>query len=215
MRTFFKLGLFILLVLGLGWGLKALGLDVTRLTPERVRAGILSFGALAPVIYLAAYGQPLVPLPASIMTIAAGLAFGPLWGLLAALLGATARACSQFLIARLLGREAVAQLLKGRVAALDQRIGANGFQTVLLIRLIPNLPYDVQNYGLGFSQVAFGPYATATLLGIIPASFAFVYFGYSLTDLRQLWKLVVGLLLILVVIAAQHRYAARSRPRPG
>ena len=213
MRTFLKLGLLVLLVLGLSWGLTALGVDVTRVTPERVRAYILSFGGLAPVIYLAAYGQPLVPLPASIMTIAAGLAFGPLWGLLAALLGATVRACSQFLIARLLGREAVAQLLKGRVAALDQKIGEHGFQTVLLIRLIPNLPYDVQNYGLGFSRVAFGPYAVATMLGIIPASFAFVYFGYSLTDPRQLWKPVLGLLLILVVIGAQRRSAVRSRPQ--
>ena len=213
MRTFLKFGLFLLIVLGLWWGLQALGVDVTRVTPERVRADILSFGALAPVIYLAAYGQPLVPLPASVMTIAAGLAFGPWWGLLAALLGASARACSQFLIARLLGREAVAQLLKGRVAALDQKIGEHGFQTVFFIRLIPNLPYDVQNYGLGFSRVAFGPYAVATMLGIVPASFAFVYFGYSLTDPRQLWKLVLGLLFILVVIGAQRRSAVRSRPQ--
>ena len=211
MRTFLKFGLFLLIVLGLWWGLQAAGIDVTRVTPERVRADILSFGALAPVIYLAAYGQPLVPLPASVMTIAAGLAFGPWWGLLAALLGASTRACSQFLIARLLGRETVARLLKGRVAALDQKIGENGFTTVLFIRLIPNFPYDIQNYGLGFSQVAFGPYAAATVLGIIPASFAFVYFGYALTDLRQCWKLVLGMLLVLVVIGAQRRYAARSR----
>jgi uncharacterized membrane protein YdjX (TVP38/TMEM64 family) len=210
-RIFLKLGLLGLLILGLTAGLRALGVDVTQLTPERVRAYVLSYGPIAPVIYLTVYGQPLVPLPASILTIAAGLAFGPLWGVVAAIVGATVRACGQFLIARLLGREAVARLLKGRVAALDQKIGENGFQTVLLIRLIPNLPYDVQNYGLGFSRVTFGPYTVATMLGIIPASVALVYFGHSLTDLRQLWKLGVGILLVLVVIAAQRRFAARSR----
>ena len=210
-----KLGLFVVVVLGISWGLRAAGFDVTQISPERVKTFMLSFGFWAPAIYLAVYGQPIVPLPASIMTIAGGLTFGPLWGLLAALAGATVRACSQFLIAKLMGREAVARLLKGRMAALDQQIGANGFQTVLLIRLIPNLPYDLQNYGLGFSRVAFGPYAVATMLGIIPASFAFVYFGYSLTDLRQLWKLLIGVLLVLGVIAVQRRLAQPSPPSPS
>ena len=211
-RIFLKLGLLVALILGLTVGLRALGVDVTQLTPERVRAGILSFGPMAPLVYLAVYSQPLVPLPASIMTIAGGLAFGSWWGLLAALAGATVRACGQFLIARLLGREAVARLLKGRMAVLDQKIGANGFHTVFWVRFIPNLPFDVQNFALGFSRVAFGPYAAATVVGILPALAAFTYFGDSLTDLRQLWKVLIGALLILGVLLAQRRFTARSRP---
>ena len=211
MRTFFKLGLFVLLVLGLGWGLKALGVDVTRLTPERVRAGILSFGALAPVIYLAAYGQPLVPLPASIMTIAGGLAFGTWWGLAAAVCGATIRAMGQFLLARRLGRETLARWLKGRAARIDERIGARGFTTVLFVRLIPNVPYDLQNIALGVSRVRFWPYALATFLGILPASFAFVYVGDSLTSPARTWKLVLAVLLVVVVVWVQRRVARRAR----
>jgi len=210
--TLVKLSGFILVVLGIGWGLRAAGVDVTSLSPERVRAYVLSFGALAPLIYLLVYGQPIVPLPASLMTIAGGLAFGPLWGTLAALCGATVRACGQFVIARALGREAVAKLLKGKAASLDAKIGANGFQTVLLIRLIPNFPFDVQNYALGFSRVRFVPFALGTLLGMIPGSFAFVYLGYSLTDPAQLWKLAVAVGLILGLIAAQRRYANSRTP---
>lgn len=195
-----KLGLFFLIVVGLGLALRAFGIDVTTVTPGRVRAFVLSFGAWAPTIYLATYAQPIVPLPASIMTIAAGLAFGSVWGMLAALTGATARACAQFLVARLLGREAVAKLLKGKIASLDQHIGRNSFRTVLLIRLIPNFPFDIQNYGLGFSQVRFVPFALATLLGMIPGTFAFVYLGYSLTDPKQLWKLFLAILIIVGVL---------------
>jgi len=211
-RIFLKLGLLVALILGLTAGLRALGVDVTHVTPERVRAGILSFGPMAPFVYLAVYGQPLVPLPASILSMAGGLAFGPVWGLLAALAGATTRACSQFLLARRLGREAVARLLTGRVAALDQKIGANGFQAVFWVRLIPNLPYDVQNFALGFSRVGFGPYAAATVVGILPASVAFTYFGDSLTDLGRLWKVLLGALLVFGVLVVQRRFAARSRP---
>ena len=210
--TLVKLALFVLVVLGIGWGLRAVGFDVTQISPERVKTFMLSFGFWAPAIYLAVYGQPIVPLPASIMTIAGGLAFGPLWGTLAALCGATTRACGQFVIARALGREAVAKLLKGKAASLDAKIGANGFQTVLLIRLIPNFPFDVQNYALGFSRVRFLPFAIGTLLGMIPGSFAFVYLGYSLTDPAQLWKLAVAVGLILGLVAAQRRYANSRTP---
>lgn len=207
-----KIGLLALLLVGVGWGLKALGFDVTQVTPERVRTFVLSFGLWAPVVYVAAYGQPIVPLPASVMTITGGLAFGPLGGTVAALGGATLRAGSQFLVARLLGREAVAKLLKGKVAALDEQIGRHGFKTVLLIRLIPNLPFDVQNYGLGFSQVRFSPYALGTFLGMIPGSFAYVYLGYSLTDPRQLWKVGLAVLLIVALMVATSAWKRRRTP---
>lgn len=208
--TWLRLGAFGLVVFGIGWGLKAVGVDLSALTPERVRAFVLGFGVWAPVVYLAAYGQPIVPLPASVMTITGGLAFGPAWGTLAALGGATIRACSQFAVARLLGREAVAKLLQGKVAALDQQIAAHGFKAVLLIRLIPNLPFDVQNYGLGFSTVKFGPYALASFLGMIPGSFAYVYLGYSLTDPKQIWKLLVAVAIVVGLMVAQRTWGRKT-----
>jgi uncharacterized membrane protein YdjX (TVP38/TMEM64 family) len=206
-----KLGVLVLLLALIGWGLQALGIRASDIRPQRVREFVLSFGVLAPTIYLVAYGQPIVPLPASVMTITGGLAFGPLWGVVAALAGASVRACGQFFLARLLGREAVEKLLKGRVANLNQRLGDNSFKTVLLIRLIPNLPFDFQNYGLGFSRVRFGPFALATFLGMIPGSFAFVYLGYSLTDPRHLWKLGLAILIIIGLMAAQAAWKRRHR----
>jgi len=213
--TWLKLVAFALIVAGLGWTVRGLGFDVTKIHPERVREFVLSFGAWAPAIYLAAYGQPFVPLPASVMTITGGLAFGPLWGTLGALAGATMRACSQFLVARLLGREAVARLLKGKVAALNQKLGENSFKAVLLIRLIPNVPFDVQNYGLGFSRARFVPFALASCLGMIPGSFAFVYLGHSLTDPRHLWKLLVAILLLVGLMLAQGAWKRLHRALPS
>jgi len=206
-----KLGVLAVCLASLFFGLQALGMRPADVTPDTIRAFVLSFGVWAPVVYLLAYGQPVVPLPASVMTITGGLAFGPAWGTLAALTGATIRACTEFLVARLLGREAVAKLLKGKAASLDQRIGAHGFQTVLLIRLIPSLPFDMLNYGLGFSRVRFAPYALASFLGMIPGSFAYVYLGYSLTDPKQLWKLGLAILLIVGLMLAQRAWSKRHQ----
>ncbi|MBI3321320.1 MAG: TVP38/TMEM64 family protein [Candidatus Omnitrophica bacterium] len=207
------LSVFLLIVVGVSAAVRLLGIDVAGLTPDRARDVVLSFGIWAPAIYLVAYGQPIIPLPASLMTIAGGLAFGPFWGMLASLVGATIRACTEFGVARLFGRDAVAKLLRGNIARLDQHIGKNGFQTVLLIRLIPNVPFDLQNYGLGFSRVRFVPYALATLLGMVPGSFAFVYLGYSLTDPKRIWKLLIAILLVigLTVVTTRWKRSAAAR----
>ncbi len=204
--TWLKLGLLLLFLVGLGWGLRALGIDVTQVNPDRIREFVLGFGIWAPVVYLLAYGQPIVPLPASVMTITGGLAFGPLWGSAAALTGATVRASTEFLVARLLGRGAVEKLLKGKAASLDQKIGEHGFKAVLLIRLIPSFPFDMLNYGLGFSKVRFRPYVLASFLGMIPGTFAYVYLGYSLTDPRHLWKLGLAILLIVGLMLGQRAW---------
>lgn len=208
--TWIKLGILAVCLASLFFGLQAFGIQPADVTPEKIRALVLSFGVWAPVVYLAAYGQPVVPLPASVMTITGGLAFGPWWGTWAALTGATVRACSEFLVARLLGRQAVERLLRGKLAAWDAKLAANGFTAVLLIRLVPNLPFDMQNYGLGFSRVRFSAYASATMLGMIPGSFAYVYLGYSLTDPAQLWKLGLAVLLILGLVVLQRLIARRG-----
>ena len=216
--TWMKLGIFLLIIIGIVLGLRVSGVDVTHVTPDRVRAFVLSFGVWAPVVYILAYAQPIVPLPASLMTGLAGAAFGRGWGMVAALTGATLRASTEFLVARLLGREAVAKLLKGKAADLDQKLGQNSFKAVLLIRLIPNFPFDVQNYALGFSQVKFLPYVFASFLGMIPGSFAFVYLGESLTDPKQIWKLGVAILLIIGLMVGtsmwKHRQTASTENRP-
>lgn len=173
---------------------------------------MLSFGPWAPAIYLLVYGQPIIPLPASVMIITAGLVFGPLWGTAAALTGSTVRACGQLLMVRVLGRRVVSRLVKGRLARLNDHLGRRSFRTVLLIRLIPNFPFDVQNYGLGLSQVRVVPFAAATMLGMVPATTAFVYLGYSLTDLRAFWKLGVAILLIAGLVIGQRLWKRRHGP---
>ena len=187
----------------------AMGLDLRTLSPERVRAFVLSFGVSAPLIYILVYGQPLLPLPASLMMGLAGAAFGKTWGTVYAMLGAMLRAVTEFFVARLLGREAVAKLLKGNAAALNQRLGEDGFKAVLLIRLIPNLPFDVQNYGLGFSRVKAAPYLLATFLGVLPGCVLFVCLGESLLDPKQIWKLALMIMLIIGLMGSASAWKKR------
>jgi len=186
-------------ILGVLMAVRTLGFHWSRIDPQHVRSYVQSFGWWAPAIYVLVYAQPVIPLPASVMAMAAGLSFGLVGGLVMAVAAATIRGCGQFLISRALGREAIASMLKGRVAALDQRIGQRGFETVLWMRIVPNVPYDLQNVSLGCSRVAFRSFALATLLGIIPGLFLWVYVGHTLTDGRGLWKIAAGLIGLTVL----------------
>ncbi len=213
--TRLKFAILALLIAGTVIALKVAHVDLRHFTPEHVHNRIRSFGPWAPAVYFLIYGQPIVPLPASVMILAGGLAFGPVKGTLLALVSATCRACGQFGIARLLGRDTVEKLLRGKAAAFDAQIAENGFRTVLLVRLIPNLPLDMQNYAFGFSRVRFVPYAVATFLGLAPGAFAYVYLGYSLVDRTQLWKFGLAMLIIVGMFVWQHTTKRKQPPLDG
>jgi uncharacterized membrane protein YdjX (TVP38/TMEM64 family) len=212
-RTALSLAALALAAAAAWWGLGQLGLDLAHLSAEQVRGAVHRWGPLAPAAYLATFGQPIVPLPASVLCVAGGLIFGPWWGFVGALSGAAVRASGQFLLARHLGRAAVGRLLRGRAAALDRRIGERAFRTVLLIRVIPNVPFDVQNVALGVSQVGFGPFVGATVLGLAPAVFAFAYLGHALTDGRHVWKIGLAMILVSALAIGQRAWRARA-PAP-
>ena len=210
-------GLLLVFVVGIGVagiiGLHRHGVHLRDLTPFRIREFILSYGWWAPVVYLSVYGQPVIPLPASIMIMAAGLAFGPIAGSLLAIAGSMVRALIQFGLVRVLGRDTVRHVLKGRLATLEAAVGRHGFQTVLAIRLIPTgMPFDLQNVALGLSPVSLTAYTIATLVAMIPATIVFVIVGHSVTDLHQWWKVVLAIVAVAGLGMCQRWFASRRRP---
>ena len=219
--TWLKCGVLALMLMSVLWLVYGAGADLSRLAPARIREMILSFGLLAPLIYLLGYGQPIVPLPASVVIAGAGLAFGPMWGTVLALAGSTLRASTQFVMARWLGRDTISRLLKGRAASFDHQLRVRSFQAVLWTRLIPNLPFDLQNYGFGVSGVRFGPYVAASALGLLPITVVLVCVGASLTEFRSLWTLLALLIAVAgAVVAVRLGWRRRSgmrltrRPNP-
>jgi uncharacterized membrane protein YdjX (TVP38/TMEM64 family) len=55
-----------------------------------------------------------------------------------------------------MGREFVAKFIKGNLANLDEKIKTHGLKIIFLIRLIPNVPYDIQNLSLGLTGIITG-----------------------------------------------------------
>lgn len=144
-------------------------------------------GILAPLVFGLIYiAATVFALPGSVLTIGGGLLFGAWWGTLINWLSASIGATISFLIARYLGRDAVAKILKnkGTLQGLDDKIGNNGFYSVLILRLVLLFPFNGLNFGLGLTKVSLRDYTLATLLGMLPGTFVYTSLGSAGRHIR-------------------------------
>ncbi|MBI2821956.1 MAG: TVP38/TMEM64 family protein [Acidobacteria bacterium] len=156
------------------------------LSPATLRQFLLQWGFWqGAAIYFLIYTfsiRPFVPIPPTLYTLTGGLVFGPVVGTVLTVLAATTNASITFVIGRSLGKEWVERRLGPKWKKAQEALHGGGFKAVLLIRLSPvGLPFDLVSYAAGLLGVRFQDYFLGTLLGILPVTAAYSYFGGSLT----------------------------------
>lgn len=163
---------------------------------------IIEAGPLAPVIFMTVYAlATIIFVPATPLTLIGGALFGPLFGTVYVVLGATVGAFGAFILARYFGGSLIShgtsQVVK-RLQTYDERLCNHGLITVLILRLIPLFPFNGLNFGLGLTRLKPGVYVLGTLIGIIPGTFAYVYFGASLASFNpiQIGGAIIGLIAV-------------------
>jgi uncharacterized membrane protein YdjX (TVP38/TMEM64 family) len=118
-------------------------------------------------------------LPGSILTLAAGFAYGPVWGLAIASPASIAGATCAFLFGRTLLRGWAERKVgaSSRVRAIDAAVGREGLKLVFLLRLSPLIPFNVLNYALSLTRITLGRYVLASAVGMLPGTALYVYLG--------------------------------------
>lgn len=176
------------------------------LTPEILRNYIGGFGYLAPFIYILCFTMlPIAFFPVPILALAAGLLFGFLPGTIYTLIGAVLNSAIMFLMAKVLAKDAVTNLLQRKLPEnwssflfnLDEK---KGFGIIFILRLIPAMPYNLINYGAGLTSIKFSSYMLATILGILPGTLVFLNIGNQALNIHNPAFMVSIILLILLTI---------------
>ncbi|XP_010522704.1 PREDICTED: uncharacterized protein LOC104801224 [Tarenaya hassleriana] len=166
----------------------------------------------------------IMAVPASVLTLGGGYLFGLPVGFIADSLGATLGATAAFLLGRTVGRSYVTSKIKNypKFQAVATAIQRSGFKIVLLLRLVPLLPFNMLNYLLSVTPVGIGEYMLATWLGMMPITFGLVYVGTTLKDLSDVthgwheisttrWVIMVfGFVLSVILIVCITRVAKSS-----
>ena len=142
----------------------------------------------------------------ALLALVGGLLFGLWYGSLYTFLGAVINCTLMFFLSRYVGREAVASLLEKKLSPLwQQRLKSldhtGGFLLLIILRLIPAVPYNLINYAFGLTAMPFRTYLLASAIGIIPGTLAFINIGDKALDVGSpdFW-IALGLLLLLLLI---------------
>jgi len=150
------------------------GFDATALEGR-----VASAGAFGPLLYMTIYAAATVLfLPGSVITLAGGALFGPIWGTLYSLSGATVGATVAFLLARYLASSWINRKASGWKKQLIDGVEKEGWRFVAFVRLMPLFPFNLLNYALGLTRIGLLPYIIASWVFMLPGAIAYTYLGY-------------------------------------
>ncbi len=210
----------VLLLAGAYWYLSETGLLAVIMDGTALRERIVQLGILGPlaVIALIAGAIVLSPIPSAPIALAAGAAFGHVWGGICILIGAEIGALVAFAVARLLGYE----VLKRWFGEERLSLGLLGSQNTLMgivfvTRLLPFISFDVVSYAAGLTPLTAWRFAAATLAGIVPASFLLAHFGVEMASADP-WRIAISVLAlgaITLIPVAVGIFRMRKRSSKG
>lgn len=186
--------------------------------PNMLVANVREMRILGPILIIGLMSVAVVlnPLPSAPVALAAGAVYGHTLGTFYIVAGAELGAILAFVIARWAGYDLTRRFF-GETGAL-QRISSQNTLTALVFvsRLIPFMSFDLVSYAAGLSPIKLWRFAVATLLGLIPVSFALAHFGSEIGDGN--YQLLVGIVLVigLLTVTPILLQMFRSRnPAPG
>ena len=141
---------------------------------------LVGAGVMAPLLFIGIYVlSTVLCLPGSVLTIAGGILFGPIWGTFYNLTGATIGATMAFLIARYLASDLVSRRTGGRLKQLVEGVEAEGWRFVAFVRLVPLFPFNLLNYALGLTRIRLFHYVVTSYICMLPGAIAYTYLGYA------------------------------------
>ncbi|WP_169543836.1 TVP38/TMEM64 family protein [Sneathiella aquimaris] len=219
-RTSILLALLAVILIATVWWAVADNAYLNRLfQPKAMQDVIQNAGVWGPIAVIGIMAGAIVfsPLPSAPLALAAGAAYGHIWGTIYVLVGAEIGALVAFAIARFFGRDAVCRLIGDRLP--ETRFSTqNGLTLVVFVsRLLPFLSFDAVSYAAGLTRLTVFRFAASTFLGMIPASFLLAHFG---TELRaddgvgialglSVFALVMAVPIVIVFV--RRKYLIRNQ----
>jgi uncharacterized membrane protein YdjX (TVP38/TMEM64 family) len=171
-------------------------------------------GPWAPFTYILFYSfRSLFFFPASVLTILAGILFGPWFGFIFTIIGENISANISFVVGRYFMKD-FGESIENKNKLISKAFcntRKNGFLTVLIMRL-SFVPFDLVGYFSGSCNIRQKEFALGTLLGTIPGLLTYTMLGSSVGNLDLLFvaltTLIVSLLIALFLRKANHIYAS-------
>ena len=185
---------------------------------EKLEKVIGSLGILAPIVYIVIYIFVTISCVSALpLTVAGGILFGPVLGIIYTALGAGIGLSLSFLIARYIMKDYIerkfgnSEILK----KIQMGIKSQGWFILAITRLLPIFPFGIQNYIYGLTEIGFLKYSILSTIFILPGTTVFILLAGAISsgDLRKAIKLsliasIIFLSLIIIgkIIGKKYKY---------
>jgi len=215
MKKLLQLTVFVLLIVGISFAIAYR----EQINASELEAWVSDAGAAGPFVFMLIYIiGTIFFLPGSVLTLAGGALFGPVWGTFYNLTGATIGAILSFIAARYLAQDWVEKKTGGRLKTLKEGVEAEGWKFVAFVRLVPLFPFNLLNYALGLTKIKLLHYSIASYLFMLPGALAYTYLGYVgreavAGDAEIIQKSLLALAL-LAIVSFLPSLIARLRAKP-
>ncbi len=203
-----KLRLLLLALLGGGIAMAYYWHD--RISIESLIAWVGQLGWVAPLVFIACYAIATVFfLPGLIFTLAGGVLFGPLFGTLYNLTGATIGATLAFITSRYIAHDWAAQRTGKRLRQLVEGVEEEGWRFVAFVRLVPLIPFNLLNYALGLTGIRLSHYIITSFIFMAPGGAAYTYLGYAGREVAGNGEDVIKKVLLAIAVVATIAFVSR------
>jgi len=142
--------------------------------------------------------------PFMILSGAAGIVYGLFWGTVISWLGEVTGALFMFVFARYFFRKMVEQWIvkSPYLKQVDDYSAANGFNALLIARLLPLAPSGIITAVAAISKISFRDFFLATLVGKLPPVIIKVLLGHDIVFAGEnMTRLIIVIILVVAVYA--------------
>lgn len=151
-------------------------------------------------------GCIVLALPGVTFAILAGMLFGPWLGTLACLIATTLGAMAAFLVGRFFLKDAVKPMLEKNKTLKKLLFSENSQNDVIVLmitRMVPIFPYNLQNFAYGITDISFSRYSVLTFIFMLPGVSFYTIGAAGLTAESGKWMYfaVAAVLAIVVTVA--------------
>ncbi len=182
------------------WGLSDMVMNMLDYLNQLVEDNL----AMAVLLYivLTMVGCVVLALPGVSFAIAAGLLFGPFWGTICCSLATTVGAMIAFIVGRFFLKDSVEPMAKKNKYLkkwLFDESGKNEIFILMITRLVPLFPYNLQNFAYGVTDMKFSTYSICSLVFMLPGTAMYTIGTAGLADAENR-TMYIGIAIALAVI---------------
>lgn len=160
----------------------------------------------ASIIYIiiTAIGSSFLALPGVTFALFSGILFGPILGIILCSISATMSASISFIISRFFLKDSVKPLIEKNKylnKILFEDGNKNAIMLLMITRLVPLFPYNIQNFAYGITDISFTLYTIYTFIFMLPgiSLFTIASAGIISKENRILYFLISGIIFVFVL----------------